>query len=375
MQPTGALPGNRLRGSTVNHFDHIRLFLAVLVIWSHSFPLATGNEAQELISRLTHGQMTGGAIAVDLFFVISGYLITASALRSKSSWAYLSKRVRRIYPGFVAAMAVCLLVVLPLSGGFTRASGWMGTLVDFVTKTIRLQEFSYRDAFASNPYPGSINGAVWSIPYEFWCYIGVLLLSLSGLLHRRRWVMGGFVFSVAISLAFAVTGWKPGGSYLGLIFGYPPLWARLLPYYLAGVVFYLEQPRIPQRGSWCVVSVAALAVACVVPHGWALCFPVFGTYLTFWLALRPADSTWNVVRWGDLSYGTYLYAFPIQQLLVRATHGRLGPWALFALATPLSLSAALLSWHLVEKHWLTSRSQPAQQPQGLPVTNAVNAEA
>jgi hypothetical protein len=80
-----------------NNFDFIRLFLAVLVIFSHSYPLGVGSEVAEPFKRLTHNQVTGGDIAVDLFFVISGFLISASYERTASVASYLKKRVLRIY--------------------------------------------------------------------------------------------------------------------------------------------------------------------------------------------------------------------------------------------------------------------------------------
>ena len=85
------------------------------MILSHSFPLATGTESTEPFILATHGQTTGGTIAVDLFFVLSGFLITNSFLSSSSVWSYLGKRIRRIYPGFVATMLVGALVVAPLA--------------------------------------------------------------------------------------------------------------------------------------------------------------------------------------------------------------------------------------------------------------------
>ena len=104
---------NRPKGAE-NNFDFLRLFLAILVIFSHCYPLGVGTEANEPFIRLTHGQATGGAIAVDLFFIMSGYLITASVLRSEGIRDFLSKRVRRIYPGYMITMLLWALVIVPL---------------------------------------------------------------------------------------------------------------------------------------------------------------------------------------------------------------------------------------------------------------------
>ena len=135
-----------------NNFDFIRLFLAVLVIFSHSYPLGTGSElAGADFNILTKGQVTGGHLAVDLFFIISGFLITASFERSKSIATYLKKRFLRIYPGFVVAMLFGLVIVLPASGGHLAAISPMSRVSDFALQTIRLQEFHHAGAFPNNP--------------------------------------------------------------------------------------------------------------------------------------------------------------------------------------------------------------------------------
>src|SRR5580658_9984831 len=146
-----------------NNFDFLRLALAVLVIFSHSFPLGADSEVHEPLRVLTHGQMTFGAFAVDLFFVMSGFLIAGSAERSRGFGSFLKKRVARIYPAFVVSAVLVALVVLPLAGGVFAEVSWPARLVDFVVQTLRLQEFHVQGAFARNPYPGVLDGSVWSI--------------------------------------------------------------------------------------------------------------------------------------------------------------------------------------------------------------------
>ena len=173
-----------------NNFDFMRLSLAVLVIYSHGYALGLGSEANEPFVRWTGGQVSGGAIAVDAFFVMSGFLIAASAERSRGVLRFLKKRFARIYPAFVVAALITAILIVPISGGRFVFSGWIGRAADFAWATFRLVEFSYVGVFAGNPYPNVINGSTWSIAYEFWCYIGVAVLMSSGLLRRRALVLG-----------------------------------------------------------------------------------------------------------------------------------------------------------------------------------------
>ena len=335
-----------------NNFDFMRLSLAVLVIYSHAYALGLGSEALEPVVRATHGQISGGVIAVDGFFVMSGFLITASAERSRGVGAYLKKRVARIYPAFVVAAAVTAVAVLPVSGGAFLYAGWAARAGDFLLQTLRLREFSYAGAFAGNPYPGVINGSTWSVQYEFWCYIGVALLLAVGWLGRRGLLLGLFLGSWVVSILFRWQGWMLGGKQLGLVFGPPQIWARMLPLYLAGVVFYLYREKIALRGWMALVSALGLVVASWIPLGWTVALPFAGTYLIFWIVYTPWVRLHRVGRFGDFSYGTYLYAFPIEQMVMKGFGHAVEPMVLFVIATPLTLVVAVASWYGVERRFL-----------------------
>ena len=344
-----------------NNFDFMRLALAVLVIYSHAFPLGTGSEANEPINRLSHGQVTGGAIAVNSFFIMSGFLITASAERTRQIRQYLKKRISRIYPAFCMAALLTLILIMPLAGAHFAQPGSRFATTDFIVQTLRLREFDYTAAFQSNPYKNSINGSAWSVQFEFWCYLGVALLASIGLLRRRLFILALFSGALVLSILFKVRGWILGGKLLGVLLGSPQLWARLLPLYLAGVVFYLYRDRIPLRGALAALSAIALLAACWLPQGWTALYPLAGTYLLFWFAFTPAITLHNFGRFGDFSYGAYLYAFPVEQLLMKAFGAPVRPLVLFLCATPLTLLVAALSWYGVERRFL----QPARRKETL----------
>lgn len=354
-----------------NNFDSIRMALAVLVIFSHSYPLSSRAGASEPFLPLTHGQANGGRIAVDLFFIISGFLITASYERSRTTWSYMKKRIYRIYPGFIAAMVWCGFVALPLGGGHLGAPSVALRAFDFATQTIQLKIFHYAGVFPNNPSPGDLNGSLWSIPYEFWCYIGVVALGVAGVLRSKRFLLALFAVSIAISILFAVYQWTPGGKILGTIFGYPPFWARLLPMYLAGVVSYRFRSHLSLKGAWILLACIGMAAAALLPQGWALLFPIVGAYLVLVLAFHPSVRLHNWNRFGDFSYGTYLYGFPVQQLVMHWIGHSVSPWKLFSIATPATIGCAALSWHLVEKWFLRGARRIVTESAAVGATAAV----
>ena len=339
---------------TANNFDFLRLALSVLVIYSHSYPLAIGAETTEPLIRWTHGQMSFGAVAVDIFFVMSGYLITASAFRSRGFIDFLKKRVQRIYPAFVLNSFLTLLIVIPLAGGHLSGSLVPGIAYWFM-QVLRLQEFQTVHSFASNPFPIVVNGSVWSISYEFWCYVGIGMLMVTRLLNCRRLLLLCFLAAWIVGITFQAEAWVLGGGLLRSLLGLPRLWARLLPFYLGGTVFYLFRDRV-RWNRWAALGcVAALVVASFFSLGWATVFPLVAPYLAFFIAFHPVPVLQDVGRFGDFSYGTYLYAFPVQQLLMKAIGYTVPPWQLFAMATPLTLLLAAGSWYGVERPLLNAK--------------------
>ena len=160
-----------------NNFDLLRLILALLVIYSHSYILGTGFGANEPLSAMTHGQVDWGAIAVDGFFFISGYLITSSYERSKSLFNYLRKRGSFEYTRALSAQPFSIfLSCCHYLRGTLRLDLLHTNLHCKVSRLQPLRVLISRALSLSNPFPGAINGSLWTIRPEFLCYLGLALL-------------------------------------------------------------------------------------------------------------------------------------------------------------------------------------------------------
>ena len=327
-----------------NNFNLIRLILASLVILAHSPEMIDGDRHRELAARLFGTWTSLGELAVAGFFILSGYLITQSWLRDPWIPAYVWRRILRIYPGFLVAGLLSGLVLAPLGTNPRYWDEWNG--LSFIKGLIKLT-LQLPAAFAAVPYP-MINGPVWTIQYEFVCYFLLLGLGVMGLLRSRRLLLG---------LALLATGWA-GAQASGLI---PPLapfrWIdgdhrqipRLLSCFLAGVVGSLFEDRLG-RNRWWVVGLAGAALAGGLNSPWlgTILLPWLGGLLLLAAGRAPLVPATAWVRRDDVSYGVYLYAWPIQMfLMVRL--GVRNPWLLFGLALPLALGAGWTSWRFVEK--------------------------
>jgi peptidoglycan/LPS O-acetylase OafA/YrhL len=344
-----------------NNIDFVRIMLALLVVFSHSYSLALDNERTEPFNLLSHGRVTGGHIAVDLFFILSGFLIAASYERSRSAASFLRKRVARIYPAFIVLALVTLVVFNPMAHGHVAGATFRDKLENVVGNTLRLRGWVTSGAFPSNPAPGDMNGSLWSISHEFWCYIGVMILGMVGLLRSKMFLASVFVASLVASVLFAYFNWHISGGILGRIFGYPPFWARLLPMFMAGVVFYRFRNSIPLSRVPIFIASLALIVAFIVPLGYTVLFPIVGTYLLMCFSFAPAIRLHGINRFGDFSYGTYLYGFPILQLILSAFGHPISPLLLFTCAAPVTLLVAAMSWYTVERRFLQATHKKAEE--------------
>jgi peptidoglycan/LPS O-acetylase OafA/YrhL len=349
-----------VKPSQQNNFDAMRLLLASAVIVSHSYALGLGHEDTEPLYRLFGVKLFGlhqtfGTLAVGGFFILSGYLITISWLRRRSAVDYFRKRIIRIYPGFVVASALCVFA-LPLLLDSTQPTYPVGK---FAGEVVLLQHSKPAGLFAGNIYPGAVNGSLWSIPYEFWCYIGVAICGAIGLLVRPRLLLAFFVLSLVA--AFVSDFWKlnPYVPVVSKLVGQSSYWARLLPFFLAGMVYALYRDRVPLRGWIAMAGLGVFIASALVPSLWAATLPVTMAYGLFYVSLTPRVMYVPAARWGDFSYGTYLYGFPIQQLCVHYAGGSLNPLALLAVSLPLSILAGAISFHVVEK-WFLRPTQHAR---------------
>jgi peptidoglycan/LPS O-acetylase OafA/YrhL len=332
-------------GMRKNNLDLFRLLFAVLVVWSHSFALWYGNEDREWLSLAMGGEYNSGNVAVLGFFAISGFLITMSWEKRPSAVQFWRKRIGRIYPGYLVAITICSIVVVPLysSRAFDdlSAADLVGLLSNLLLKNFIITS----DAFNG----GAVNGSLWSIRYEFLCYIGVAALGVAGALRYRVAYPVIAIAVMAVKVWLDLTGRRPSYAYF---------WFSVLPPFMIGGTIYLYRDRLPRNGLALTVAAALVVLMAnsqvAEPYRDVLTrtmFPPVFCYGIFYLAFDRRLPVIDANRFGDLSYGCYLYAFPIQQMLAHSLKGTIGFPIYVSLSVALSLCAGFASYFLIEKHF------------------------
>lgn len=330
-----------------NNFNLIRLLAAAIVILSHSYAVTLHGGAEPLMRA---SGLDLGALAVNVFFVISGFLVTKSFLRRRSLGQFIAARVLRIWPGLLVAVLSNVLLfgaaftTLPLKEYLTARATWeyFGVNAALLAEGVNLR-FLLPGVFAANPWGAAVNGSLWTLPYEVWIYVGLTLVGLAGLL-RRRWAVNALLLLI-LGLATALA----QGRLPGPLFAHPalPFFLRFASFFGWGAVFYVNRSVIPLHGGIAAALAGLTILAWRVPTTLTLLFPLALTYGVFWLGYAPGGFIRRYNRLGDTSYGVYIYAFPVQQSLVALLPG-IDPLPLAALALPVTLVFAILSWRFVE---------------------------
>ena len=155
-----------------NNFNILRLIFASTVIISHSYPLTNNIE---IFSKITNNQIDLGSISVEIFFIISGYLIFTSLHCSKSIISYLWKRILRLFPALVIMLLITILILpfITNSNNIFLQKDYYSYLYNNLT-LYRVQ-YSVKGIFENNPYPKAINGSLWTLRYEFTMYLFLII--------------------------------------------------------------------------------------------------------------------------------------------------------------------------------------------------------
>lgn len=351
-------------------FDLLRILLAIVIFYGHTRWIAgTGGMSLDTVAQVAAQTSLNGGLGattgvaqewsgitrplwlglVPAFFALSGFLVTGSALRLRSTPTFLAHRSLRIFPALIVETMLAaviigpLLTLLPLAAYFEapQFARYFGNIVGAVWYVLP-------GVFAGNPVPHIVNVNLWTLPSEFYCYLLMAAAMLTRLVYNRALLTTLFVAATAgLVIAQAATGMSsPHGPFPMHVVVY---------YFFVGVMFYQWKDRIPASVELFVGAVV-LAYATLFFPALTYVTPVFLVYAVVAFGLIPLPK-FRLLASGDYSYGVYLYGFPIAQALVAVFPetfiGR--PWVLIPVALVLTLVFAAGSWHLIEKHALAAK--------------------
>jgi len=327
-----------------NNFTIMRLLAAYAVLFGHSYPLSLGPGIEDPISRffIHHWGESLPSLAVDLFFVTSGFLVGASYIQRQNLIVFFEARALRIIPALFIAVLFCIFIVgpfattLPLSEYFSSTSTW--SYLKHNSTLITGIQFDLPGVFVTNPYQTSVNGSLWTLPIEVSMYFWVAILGYLSILKN---IQSFNLFFVLICLIYAQS------TDNSFFIAHEIRHVHLAFLFMLGTFFYINSKEIPL--SFALLAAIAILTYMTSTSEFSLYIKsIFFAYLVLTLALHPKLQLRSIDHWGDISYGLYIYAFPIQQTIA-FLNPKVQPLSMFALSTGVTIVLAILSWHLIEK--------------------------
>jgi peptidoglycan/LPS O-acetylase OafA/YrhL len=332
-----------------NSLDFLRFVLAAFVLVTHGFDLA--GAGHDPLARATGFQESFARLAVGGFFALSGFLIARSYASTSSIWRFVWRRALRIMPGFWVCLIVTVLVFAPAIywienrtfDGFLSMSGPSLAGYLFNNFTTRIDQHTIGTLLRTAPLSNAINGSLWTLYNELRCYLIVAVLGLLGATRERRWLFPMLLAGLfALHLFYVAQGDAPATELPVL----RPSFVSQLCYFFGGATLWAYADRVSMRAPVVLAVVGAVLATWLFGAYYRLFDVLAWPYLLLWLGAKLPITRW--ARFGDFSYGLYIYAFPLQQMLVILGVGAFGLGALVAASFVATMIFAIPSYHLIE---------------------------
>ena len=335
-----------------NNLNIIRLVASLMVLYMHSFAICLGVQDKDIMDVLTRHQAQSGGVAVYIFFIISGFLICRSYARSSSLWSYTKARFLRIWPLYFIVVTVYTFIIGALLTDYPFDVYFFSEIKEYLQALGFISSRAMLPGVFQYHYNHSMNGSIWTLMYEVLWYI--LVVALAPLWKR-------FKASIVAIYAVMLFGYMmlsgTGDSFLLNFF-------TLGMFFTAGMMFYLFSDRIKLSWKYALVCLGVL-IACIFISDFKAAFALFGGYIIFFIAFQKKYiATWYD-KVGDLSYGIYIMAFPVQQLVCEFLGHpaevylttTMNPYLNMVVSLCIVAPLAWLSWHFIEQPCLNLKNK------------------
>ena len=331
-----------------NNFNLIRILAALAVLISHSFALAIGSSYAEPF-KLSLG-MTMGSMAVDIFFITSGFLVTGSLFNRQSAIEFFWARVLRIIPGLFLMVILTVFIVgvcfttHSLSDYLTDKNTYIFLIknITIVTNISASWNSSLPGVFLENPYKSAVNGSLWTLPYEISMYSLLVFLWIT---------FNSFDKLKLILIALAV------GALVYIVYEHFYHYAeirfvKLFFMFFSGASYYVLRRHIKISRLLFYLFLALLILSASINKDiFFIVYTLTIAYILFYFVYIPSGMIRKYNLLGDYSYGVYIYAFTVQQCIAALIPG-VSVFVMLLLSSIATFILAILSWHLVESRAL-----------------------
>ena len=341
---------------TDNNLNLVRLIAAFMVMYMHSLALCQANQEADLMYTLTFHKALSGQVGVDIFFVISGFLIYRSYERKNNVLSFLKARFLRIWPLLAAFILVTAFILGPAFTALTREEYFAGNISEYLLNLLFISGDNRLPGVFANHINKSSNGSIWTLQYEVICYLLVLVFVPLCKKYKKA------IFALVACSAFVY-----------LFFTYSPESESLIPLsrvalrnmgrltmeFEIGAMYYIYSDKILLSFKYFLIAVAGIIVFPIF-FDYEIAFAIFGAYIVMYIGFGYYGVSKLYNKVGDISYGVYVLSFFVQQRLIdilgKSPDGyqvlRMNPYQNLWLTTVIVLPLSFFSWHLFEKQLL-----------------------
>lgn len=326
-----------------DNFLLLRIIAACMVIYGHSFALSLDTGAQDIFLKYNWGRYSGD-LAVSMFFVISGFMVSGSFLRRKDIIDYITARMLRIVPALFALLLVCSFIIGPLVTNLSVDEYYKHS--DTYKYVIKNISFSSNMAWTlpevfENHKMNSMNGSLWTLPAEMRMYVLVAILGILGLLNYR-------IFCTLLFLSFLIA-----SMINPQLFPLHSGWVKVAGYFCIGIMAQLYKDKIDVKLE-ILIALIFLTYISRLTDSYFYLLAISVAYFCFWFAYRTPYL--NIEKYGDPSYGIYLWGWPIQQLTI-SMWPEITPSQNCFISLILAIIAGYISWNIIENPALNLKNQ------------------
>jgi len=335
-----------LKVSHENNLDFLRLFFSLSVLITHSYALS-GLPEHDALYLFSKGQAVFSHTGVQGFLIISGYLITKSLLRSASLTDYYFKRILRVFPALIVVVCFTAIICFFFSTKSFHDYFFHYSFRDYIFfNTILKTQLYLNGVFTTNPYPSTVNGSLWTIPYEFFFYIVLSFLFFIRFNYKLlRWLfLGAYIISATLFILNApalhtheLPFWRLQGDNI----------AELGAFFLSGAIWaVVPLPSTTSRRALATCALIVLLASLYFGGYRYIQFMTLPILVISFGTLNARGLSW-ARKYGDFSYGIYLWGFLVQQILMHFF--RLNVSLLMLTSVPITYLCGVASWFLIEK--------------------------
>jgi len=321
-----------------NNLNLMRIIAAIMVIFSHSWPISYGADHSDFLNIFSKGQITFGNVSVCLFFFLGGFLIMSSAERSKTARIFFKKRVQRLFPSLIAVVVCTVFILGPFFTKLDLASYFTNTdTYKYLLNAVLLPVHSLPGVFTNNIYGTTVNGPLWTMPVEFACYVICFFMYAIHMTDQKKMKYTIILF---IPLYFLV---------LYLLRNYSVLQAALRPMglFYMGMLFYVYREKIVLKG-WLAFTAGTILIVSLLTNTLEYVILFTFSYVTAYLGFVVKKNYHFLDGKPDLSYQIYLCAWPIQQIITQINGGSMNNILNFIESLPLTIIAAAILYEVID---------------------------